>query len=490
MTTTFITTSNIVTGTAHDFLASGDELYVARDVFWGSENGSLFFETSNSLTDLRVHIAGETVQNLQSFISGDRAQIVIAATASLTSFLDASSNVTIQTSGADSTIINHGVVSSLNSIGLFSAGGTSTITNTGSIEASSAVFIGFVGAGDAFFNSGSVLSNNYDDDVRDNRHNNGVYAGSANNVIVNYAEGTITATSSEGAGIKFLFGAGGSSLTNAGTITSVQAWGVDLAEVNSFQGVITTVNTGTIQGGTGSYLGSVNDDDLVNFGLMIGDVDMGDGADIYDARTTGEVLGEINGGAGNDTITGGVEADIIDGGTDNDRIKAMGGDDIIKGGDGVDNIFAGEGNDEIIAGKGDDMMRGGLGDDTLTGGAGKDVLRGGSGDDVLEGGKDEDVLTGGAGADIFLFKVATHSTSTKTDDITDFVQGTDLIDISAFGATFISNSGFSGTGGAEVRFGTGGGLTRFEVDTDGDGNADMRVDMGSIGGLSEADFIL
>jgi len=63
-------------------------------------------------------------------------------------------------------------------------------------------------------------------------------------------------------------------------------------------------------------------------------------------------------------------------------------------------------------------------DDLLTGGTGNDVLLGGAGNDVLAGGKGADTLTGGAGADTFRF-----GGDTKTDHISDFLSGTDRIEL-------------------------------------------------------------
>lgn len=62
--------------------------------------------------------------------------------------------------------------------------------------------------------------------------------------------------------------------------------------------------------------------------------------------------------------------------------------------------------------------------DVLTGGSGNDILLGGAGNDVLVGGKGSDALTGGTGADTFRL-----SGDTKTDHITDFLSGTDLIEL-------------------------------------------------------------
>jgi Ca2+-binding RTX toxin-like protein len=62
--------------------------------------------------------------------------------------------------------------------------------------------------------------------------------------------------------------------------------------------------------------------------------------------------------------------------------------------------------------------------DTITGGTGNDTLIGGAGNDVLAGGKGSDALTGGGGSDIFRL-----GGDTKTDRITDFLSGTDRIEL-------------------------------------------------------------
>ena len=73
-------------------------------------------------------------------------------------------------------------------------------------------------------------------------------------------------------------------------------------------------------------------------------------------------------------------------------------------------------------------MDGGSGGDTLKGGSGDDELIGGSGGDDLHGGRDDDMLTGGDGNDTFYFR-----RNAGDDVITDFENGSDLIDLSAYG---------------------------------------------------------
>jgi Ca2+-binding RTX toxin-like protein len=136
----------------------------------------------------------------------------------------------------------------------------------------------------------------------------------------------------------------------------------------------------------------------------------------------------INGGAGNDTINGGDGNDTINGGDGNDIINAGVGNDIINAGVGNDTINGGLGKDIINAGVGNDIINGGAGKDIINGGAGDDIINGGAGDDNLTGGDGNDTLTGGGGNDTFVFKAGFGA-----DIITDFQDGLDLIDLTAFG---------------------------------------------------------
>ena len=88
----------------------------------------------------------------------------------------------------------------------------------------------------------------------------------------------------------------------------------------------------------------------------------------------------------------------------------------------------------------------GNGADALTGSGFVDTLNGGAGNDTLTGGVGADSLTGGAGADTFVFGANTSTTAYSSnaaniDTITDFVSGTDKLQISTVnaGTTFIGN---------------------------------------------------
>ena len=127
------------------------------------------------------------------------------------------------------------------------------------------------------------------------------------------------------------------------------------------------------------------------------------------------------------TIDGGNDDDFLSGGEGNDQLFGQAGNDIVFGENGDDQLSGGDGFDNLTGEAGNDIIAGGNDDDILSGGEGKDSLDGGDGDDLLTGGSGADVLTGGAGADTFSFQSAAEG----PDEITDFVSGSDLIQISA-----------------------------------------------------------
>ena len=215
-----------------------------------------------------------------------------------------------------------------------------------------------------------------------------------------------------------------------------------------------------------------NGDLIVNSGVMIGDIQLGEGSDTY-RGASGSLDGTIDAGSGHDILIGGAEDNIFNGDSGADTLNGRGGDDTLNGGDHADKILGGAGDDVIEGGSGADEIKGGAGDDTINGGVDDDVIHGGAGDDVivgwsgadvisggigddeilgnwnadilnggrgddtldggtqsdrLKGGVGNDVLTGGAHNDVFIFGV--HD---GHDVITDFTNGQDKIDLSAFG---------------------------------------------------------
>jgi Ca2+-binding RTX toxin-like protein len=174
----------------------------------------------------------------------------------------------------------------------------------------------------------------------------------------------------------------------------------------------------------------------------------------------------INGDSGDDVLLGDDSDNTIIGYGGDDKLYGRKGNDLLHGGKGNDTVIGGSGNDTMYGGQGADFMKGGFGDDTIQGNRGydlivgqdgSDIINGNEGNDRIFGGNDNDFLfgdegddqingmlgvdelTGGTGADIFVFSDATHSNGSGYDTITDFEQGTDLIDLSAFGYTSLAD---------------------------------------------------
>ena len=251
----------------------------------------------------------------------------------------------------------------------------------------------------------------------------------------------------------------------------------------------------------------------------------------------------MNGDAGNDRLFGGDGNDLLDGGLDGTAIddKFAPDTDLLDGGAGIDTasysqvqhlltvnllqgIAIGKGNVDTLVSienvtgtnfndslvgdggangmqgaDGNDFIDGGAGNDRLSGGGGNDTLKGNVGDDVLIGSAGADKLDGGGGADVFKYFSAKDSGvgATLRDVITDFVHGTDKIDLNAIDAkaglggnqdfSFIGSKGFSAEG--QVRVVTEGDHTVVQLNTTGLGGADSEIQLTGHITLSSADFI-
>ena len=152
---------------------------------------------------------------------------------------------------------------------------------------------------------------------------------------------------------------------------------------------------------------------------------------------------KLYGGRGDDQLFGGMHADRAEGGGGSDILFGRSYDDDLLGQDGADSVYGGFGNDTLDGGKGDDMTKGNEGDDLVSGGKGhdtlygsdgNDTLDGGNGDDELRGGFGDDQITDGNGADLFIghtgVDVFIFGTDGATDQINDYNDGFDLIDLS------------------------------------------------------------
>ncbi|MCY1271870.1 RTX calcium-binding nonapeptide repeat (4 copies) [compost metagenome] len=174
-------------------------------------------------------------------------------------------------------------------------------------------------------------------------------------------------------------------------------------------------NTDFIIGGTEGndvLLGTDGDDRI--FGLGGNDQIFGlEGADVLD------------GGSGDDTIDSGPGFDELFGGTGNDTLIVQEFANA-NGGDGDDQLFGGADPFGFQS-----NLNGDAGNDTLTSGSAGAVMQGGEGNDVLVGSSANDFMVGGdfaspAGTDQFKFGAIWGQ-----DEIFDFEDGVEKIDLSA-----------------------------------------------------------
>ncbi len=478
--TTNDTSSYLLTIGEHYFLAEG----VTQSVTANTEALELTGNDHNVYVNGTIVMFGNQNAIYASGGADEDVSIIVGASGSV---LGNNSYFGILTEANEVVISNAGNVVGGTAIG--ARGDSTQIMNTGTIisnfTSGSVVFTVDMSGEDAQFNNAGIIQGNYGVEM--------------NNTVEFINSGTITASS-----IAVRFNGNFEdtvNFANSGTITSSVAEAIEGGENDGFfintgqitglvdleGGADTLQNSGTI---TGEILMAEGDDILQNSGTIFGNVDLFSGADTYTASGSGLVTGAVNGGIGNDTITGAEADDILNGDDDIDIVRGNSGEDTINGGDGNDFLYGGADDDFMNGNADDDLIRGNSGNDELLGAGGADKIFGGAGDDEITGGALRDVLRGNAGADTFIYLAESDSTLTDTDRIRDFQQGEDLIDISAIESfTFVGDAAFSGTA-AEVRYQTTSSGLRFEMDIDGDGTADMRVNMNNVSTMTAEDFIL
>lgn len=199
-----------------------------------------------------------------------------------------------------------------------------------------------------------------------------------------------------------------------------------------------------------SFVGTIFDD-LLDGGTGIDTMDGGLGDDTYLLSEVGDIVIEdpLLGG-GRDTLVVNFNADYTLGAQfENLTLNGTAGTANLNGtGNALDNV--------IIGNAGNNVLLGLLGNDTLNGGAGNDTLNGGAG---------VDRLTGGLGRDRFIFSSVAEigNNPLLLETVTDFVSGTDTIDLTAIdantgiagrqGLTFIGASAFTAAG--QLRYSNG-----------------------------------
>ncbi len=255
-----------------------------------------------------------------------------------------------------------------------------------------------------------------------------------------------TSTVEEVEDITINTGAGGDTVTTSGTLTdagvSQNTITVDLGDgADTFIVGGANVTHDEIDGGAGDDTLSLTDDvantlgvfDATDLASLTSDGTVSvaeDGTvsfDLGDASYTASNFEsiEINGTTFSLTEEEPVPDNVITGNDRGNLLISGSGNDSLVGNGGNDWMFGNSGNDTLDGGSGNDLMFGGSGDDSLDGGEGCDILFAGSGDDTLDGGSGLNILSGGRGNDTFKFTFG--EAGKNTTFITDFGRGDDQL---------------------------------------------------------------
>lgn len=162
-----------------------------------------------------------------------------------------------------------------------------------------------------------------------------------------------------------LVGTGGEFIINNSGVIESAMWAIKCessgSPVSRAREIV--LNSGEIIGDIDLFLGY---DEIINTGLIRGNVYLGGENDIYDGRD-GELIGAVFGGDGADEIYGGTLGEVLGGDAGDDVIHGGGGDDRLEAGNGRDQLFGEEGDDVLFlfAGPDDDLVDGGAGYDIV-----------------------------------------------------------------------------------------------------------------------------
>jgi serralysin len=176
------------------------------------------------------------------------------------------------------------------------------------------------------------------------------------------------------------------------------------------------------------------------------------------------------------------------------------GDTVIKLSD-IENLRGSVYGDTLTGDDNPNTLTGEEGNDKLAGKGGVDTIFGGDGNDKITGGTDADLLRGNAGDDTFIYTAVAESAA-KHDIIADFQHSHDQIDLSKLHPDtkddkfiFIGDHNFGHHAGElEVvqhdNSGTANDFTMVLADLDGNGKADLQIELTHLVHLDKGDFIL
>ncbi len=300
---------------------------------------------------------------------------------------------------------------------------------------------------------------------------------------------------------------------NNGNNTLIGLGGIDT--LNGLDGV-DTLDGG---GGNDTYIVDTTTDTLVELA--------GGGIDSVQSSVTFTLLPQIENltltGTAAINGTGNTAVNILTGNNGDNRLTGLGGNDTLDGLGGVDILDGGAGNDIYVidtstdtiievAGGGSDLVQSavtftlvpqlerltltGTAAINGTGNAAINTLIGNAGNNILTGFAGADTLTGGLGADSFNYTAVAQSNSTNRDIITDFVSGSDKIDLNVIDAntgladnqsfTFIGAAAFSAGQVGQVRYANG----MLEANVNADLAADLQIQLAGAPAFVEGDLIV
>ena len=373
---------------------------------------------------------------------------------------------------------------------LANRGTTTGVTVTLNASGGGVVSGGDAGA-DLISNFENVVGSNADDTITGNASANVLLGLNGNDTL------------NGGAGNDYVDGGDGNDTLNGGDHNDT-LYGGDGDDT-----LIGGSRTDTLNGGDGNdrlYGGILGDDGLHNFD--------------YEVNT-------LNGDAGDDYLDGGYENCIYDGGEGDDTVMGAYGGSTFFGGSGSDTMdyrlapasvgaAMADGDQQYIVNRGgllsdslysvenligadsaSNTLLGNSSANYLSGGSMSDSLSGNGGNDIIDGGLGRDKLTGGVGNDRFVFNAVADSTAgTFRDEITDFAQGVDKIDLSAIDANgaaagdplfaFIGTAAFTAPG--QIRWNAGSGTV--EINVDGTSGAEMGIRLLNEVQPQQGDFVL
>jgi Ca2+-binding RTX toxin-like protein len=415
--------------------------------------------------------------------------------------------INVGTSGssttADSDITNSGTISSVDGTAIDVGGGSVDIHNTGTITSGSfaiqfsgnnvanetnEVFNGgLIAAGGAIYvSNGKQTTIKNVAEIQGNIQSTLAYMGITN-------EGEIFGT--------IYGGSNGLNVNNTGTIYGNVQFGDTtngyLVNYSRITGQVIVDDAATDaridnHGTIGSITMGGSDCDINNWGTVSDRIFGGDGNDQISNR--GQMLDDVNLNAGDDTFYGGSGFSTrVFGDAGNDGIYGGRADENLIGDVGDDSIGGADGHDYLSGGSGEDEIYGGNGNDWLYQDAGNGALFGGAGNDSLSGGIGRDTLQGDLGRDIFTFGSVDFSPPSGPDRITDFKRGQDKIDLQYLITDtfrFAGKAGFTGGAVESVRYKVVGNTAQVLIDSDGDRDVDLRINLTGINLLTAGDFIL